>query len=59
MEKEGFSPQEETFFKKGDEMTAENEALARGEKTVAAKKAKGEVNEEDWFKKGNPEEQKF
>lgn len=59
MNKEGFNPQEEAFFKKGEEISAENEARAKGETTIGAKKAEGEVNEEDWFNKGNPEEKTF
>lgn len=52
MNNEGFTPQEEAVFKRGDKEAEENEALARGEKTVAAKKAKAieEGRYEEWFR---------
>ena len=59
MENEGFNPQEETFFKKGDEISAKNEARAKGETTVGAEKAKEiEKDSDSWFD-GKPEEKKF
>jgi len=47
---ETFNPQEEAFFKKGDEMSEKNETLAQGETTVGAKKAEEvEKDTDSWF----------
>ena len=59
MENEGFNPQEEAFFKKGDKITADSEALAKGETTVGAKKAEEIKKDSDSWFEGKPKDQKF